>query len=68
MKHVHELTERLREERNPGADIGAFLLAHTNTPEYLAAHLESYLAAVREDIAAARAFADGLRALMRGRC
>lgn len=49
MKNLQELTERLKAARNPGHEIGTFLLQHSNSTEYLVAHLRSFLAAAEAD-------------------
>lgn len=49
MTHLQQLTDRLAEDRNPGADIGKFLAGLSNSPDFLEAHLERFLQAVRAD-------------------
>lgn len=54
MKNLQELRDRLLAARNPGHEIGTFLLQHSNSPEYLVGHLEAYLEAARRDLFAQR--------------
>jgi len=42
------------EQQNPGQHLGAFLLQHSNSPEYLVSQLEAYLEAARADLEAER--------------
>ena len=48
--------DELKENRNPGHHIGTFLLEHSNSLDYLIAHLEGYLVALRADREAERQF------------
>ena len=37
MRNLEELIKFQKQHRNPGAQLGEFLLAHSNSPAYLAA-------------------------------
>ena len=50
MKHIQELTERLKSEGHPGVALGQFLLQHTNRPEYLVDSLKLFLEAAQADL------------------
>jgi hypothetical protein len=52
MKNLEALTKRLEEDRNPAAQLGRFLLGHSNSPGYLAAHLADFTEAVQNDLKA----------------
>lgn len=54
MKNLENLRDELLADRNPGHEIGTFLLGHSNSPEYLVGHLEAYLEAARRDLFAER--------------
>lgn len=54
MKNLQELTAGLKELRNPGHELGEFLLKHSNSPEYLQGQLKMFLEAVEMDLAAER--------------
>lgn len=57
MKHVQALMTQQKADKNPGYRIGEFLIDHSNSLEYLEAHLQAYLDAVRADRAEAAKFA-----------
>lgn len=50
MRRLKELTEQQRADRNPGHELGDFLLRHSNYLEYLVGQLEAYLGAARADL------------------
>ncbi len=54
MNNVEQLTNQLREDRNPAKEIGVFLMSHSNSPEYLLAHLRNFVTALEADIEARR--------------
>jgi hypothetical protein len=54
LKNVADLAERQKADRNPGHNIGAFLIDHSNSPEYLVSQLEAYLEAAKADLEAER--------------
>jgi hypothetical protein len=58
MHNIRTLRNQLLEQRNPGHEIGTFLLSHTNSLEYLIGHLEGYLEAAKADLEAENAFRD----------
>ncbi len=60
MRNLEALTNQLEADRNPAAAIGRFLIASSNSPEFLAAHLEAFAAAAKADLAADREFAGRL--------
>lgn len=50
MNNLEALTNQLIEDRNPAAEIGKFLIAISNSPEFLAAHLRSFAEAAEADL------------------
>ncbi len=60
MSNLEALRNSLRDGRNPGHEIGTFLLEHTNNLPYLVAHLENYLAAAKADLESERSFGHNL--------
>jgi hypothetical protein len=54
MTSVQKLRDILKAERNPGHEIGTFLIGHSNSPAYLVSQLEAYLEAARADLEAER--------------
>ena len=62
MKNLQEATAHLKEIRNPGHELGAFLLQHSNSPEYLAGQLRYFLQVVELDLASERALHQRLSA------
>jgi hypothetical protein len=66
MLNIQRLRDRLREQRNPGHEIGTFLIGHSNSLEYLIDHLEAYLEAAKADLQAERALAGRLLAACDG--
>ncbi len=54
MKHIEELRDGQKERRNPGHELGTFLLGHSNSPEYLVSQLTVYLEAAMADLEAER--------------
>ncbi len=54
MKHIAELRDKQKEGRNPGHHLGAFLVEHSNSPEYLVSQLTAYLEAAIADLEAER--------------
>lgn len=57
MKNITTLRDRLKEQLNPGHEIGTFLLGHSNSPEYLVSQLEGWLEAAKADLQAEREWA-----------
>jgi len=60
MKNLETLRDRLKAQRNPGHEIAAFLLGHSNSIDYLIGHLEAALEALKADQEAERCFAGRL--------
>lgn len=60
MKNLEALTNQLIEDRNPAAEIGKFLIAISNSPEFLAAHLHDFAEAAKADWMADREMATRL--------
>ena len=60
MKNLEALTDELEKMRNPAAAIGKFLIASSNSPEFLAAHLREFADAAEADLAADREMATRL--------
>lgn len=60
MKYLEALTDQLEQDRNPAASIGRFLIASSNSPEFLAAHLRAFAEAAEADLKAERDFANRL--------
>ena len=60
MRNLEELIKFQKQHRNPGAQLGEFLLAHSNSPAYLAGQLRAYLAAVEADLEAEQTWAGNL--------
>ncbi len=52
MKRIEQLRDAQRLARNPGHELGTFLLRHSNSTSYLVGQLEAYLEAARADLAA----------------
>lgn len=64
MKNIAQLAEQQKADRNPGHKIGAFLLEHSNSPEYLVSQLEAYLEAAKADLEAEKTI---FRKLVKGK-
>lgn len=60
MKNLETHTKQLKDNRNPGHEIGEFLLRHSNSIGYLVSQLEGYLEVLRQDQEAEREFAANL--------
>lgn len=56
MKNLEALTDQLISDRNPAAEIGKFLIAISNSPEFLVAHLRAFAEAAEADLRADREF------------
>lgn len=54
MKNLEALTDQLEDDRNPAASIGRFLIASSNSPEFLVAHLRAFAEAAEADLKADR--------------
>lgn len=65
MKNLEALTAQLEADRNPAAEIGRFLIASSNSPEYLAAHLRAFAEAAEADLAADRELAGRLLSIIK---
>lgn len=65
MKNLQALTDQLVLDRNPAAEIGKFLIASSNSPEFLAAHLRSFAEAAEADLKADREMATRLLGSMK---
>jgi len=50
MKNIETLAAQQKADRNPGHNIGTFLIEHSNSPEYLVSQLEAYLEAAKADL------------------
>lgn len=50
MTNIQRLRDSQLEARNPGHEIGTFLIQHSNNLEYLVAQLEMYLEAGKADL------------------
>lgn len=60
MKNLEALVDQLEDDRNPAAQIGRFIIASSNSPEFLAAHLRAFADAAEADLKADRDFANKL--------
>jgi hypothetical protein len=67
MKNIQDLRNQQREDRNPGHELGTFLLRHSNSLEYLIEQLEGYLEAAKLDQAAERAFHGGMMQVVKAK-
>lgn len=56
MKNLEALTDQLEADRNPAAAIGRFIIASSNSPEFLAGHLRAFAEAAEADLKAEREF------------
>lgn len=49
MKHLEALMKQQEQDRNPGHELGKFLIGHSNSLEYLIGQLHAYLEAAKAD-------------------